>query len=902
MEETVRTHEDGDKASMRVTLNDQPGEFPEGSTILDALRAASIGVPTLCYDPRLQPGGACRLCVVSVRGWERPVPACSTPLARGMEIETHTPDLEEGRRATLQLLARKYPREALQQFPEKEFHRYLRAYGLDKEALGRADPCLQDDSHPYIHVDMSQCIYCYRCVRICAEVQGQFVWHVLNRGDATRILPDSGTTLRESSCVSCGACVDACPSGALEDKTLLLAGVPTEWTKTTCPYCGTGCEMRVGTREQRIVTVRPALEAPVSKGHLCVKGRYAFAFIDAEDRMTRPMIREQAAWRNVTWDEAVQFVATRFRKILERHGPESVGVLGSARATNEENYVTQKFARVVLGTNNVDCCARVCHAPTATGMQRILGTGAATNSFDDIEKARALLVCGANPTENHPIVGARIKQAALRGTKLLVIDPRRIELARYATIHLPLRAGTNVPLLNAMACTIVEERLYDEQFVRERISEWEGFQEFIRAWTPERAAELSGVEAWKIREAAQLYATSQPAMCIHGLGLTEHVQGTDGVMCLVNLALLTGNIGKPGSGVDPLRGQNNVQGSAHMGCEPGHLTGYVSIEKGRELFESVWHAALPSRPGLNMIEMMDRAAEGRLKALWAIGYDILLTNPNSAETRRALESVELLIVQDMFLNETAREFGTVFLPVASSFEKGGTFMNAERRIQMVRPALSPRGEARTDWEIVCDVARAMGKGELFAFGSAEEIWNEVRQVWKGGQGISYARMEQAGVQWPCPAEDHPGTEVLHAETFAGNRRAALRRVEFDPTPETTTPEFPFLLTSGRTLYQFNAGTMTLRTANSALHPADFLDVSPDDAARLELGNGQPVRIRSRYGETVLPLRIHPGVKPGELFATFHTAAVFLNRVTGPHRDLDTLTPEYKVTAVRIERL
>jgi len=886
---------------LRVTLNGQAGEFPEGATVLDALRAASIAVPTLCHDPRLKPGGACRLCVVSVKGWPRPVPACSTPLAGGMEIETHTPDLEEGRRASLQLLARDYPREALRQFPEKEFHRYLRAYGLEEEAVGQLEASLRDDSHPYIHVDMSQCIYCYRCVRICAEVQGQFVWKVLNRGEATRILPDSGTTLRESSCVSCGACVDACPSGALEDKTLLLHGVPTEWVKTTCPYCGTGCEMRVGTRDQRIVTVRPALEAPVSKGHLCVKGRYAFAFNHAEDRMTRPMIRERGEWRTVSWDDAVRFVAARFREILERYGPQSVGVLGSARATNEENYVAQKFARVVLGTNNVDCCARVCHAPSAAGMKLILGTGAATNSFDDIEKARALLVCGANPTENHPIVGARVKEAALRGASLIVIDPRRIELARYADIHLPLRPGTNVPLLNAMACAIVEERLYDEPFVQERIAEWEEFQEFIRAWTPERAAELTGVEAGKIRAAARLYATSQPAMCIHGLGLTEHGQGTEGVMCLVNLALLTGNMGKRGSGINPLRGQNNVQGSAHMGCEPSHLTGYVPLENGRALFESVWRAPLPSRPGMNMIEMMDAAAEGRLKALWAIGYDILLTNPNSEMTRRALESVELVIVQDMFLNETAREFATVFLPVASSFEKEGTFMNAERRIQKVRQALDPPGEARTDWEIVCDVARAMGKGEFFAFGSAEEIWNEVRQVWKAGQGISYARMEQNGVQWPCPAEDHPGTEVLHAETFAGNRRAALRRVEFRPTAETTSPEFPFLLTSGRTLYQFNAGTMTLRTANTVLHPADFLDVSPDDAARLALVNGERVRIRSRYGETVLPLRIHPGVKPGELFATFHTAAVFLNRVTGPHRDGYTLTPEYKVTAVRIEK-
>ena len=890
---------------LSATLNGHPREFPDGITILEALRAASMEVPTLCHDPRLKPAGACRLCVVAVKGLGHPVTSCSTPLETGMEIETHTPDLEESRRAVLGLLARDYPPAPVGQFPDKEFHRYLRAYGLEGELRGRPDASLLDDSHPYIRVDMSQCIYCYRCVRICEEVQGQFVWRVLNRGDATRILPDSGTTLRASSCVSCGACVDTCPSGALEDKTLLLHGVPTEWVKTTCPYCGTGCEMRVGTRDSRIVTVKPALEAPVSKGHLCVKGRYAFEFTHARDRIIRPMIREQGAWRTVSWDEAVRFVATRLREVLERHGSESVGVLGSARATNEENYVAQKFSRLVLGTNNVDCCARVCHAPSATGMKWMLGTGAATNSFDDIEKARMLMVCGANPTENHPIVGARIKEAALRGAFLIVIDPRRIELARYAAVHLPLRPGTNVPLLHAMACVIVEEYLYDEAFVQERVAEWEEFREFIRTWTPERAADLCGVDEARIREAARLYASSKPAMCFHGLGMTEHIQGTEGVMCLVNLALLTGNLGKPGSGVNPLRGQNNVQGAAHMGCEPGHLTGYVPLEEARERFQAVWRAPLPVRPGMNLMQMMDAAAEGRLKALWAIGYDILLTNPNMEVTRRALASLELVIVQDLFLTETAREFATVFLPVASPFEKDGTFMNAERRIQRVRKALDPVGESKTDWEILCEVARAMGRGELFSFNSAEEIWEEIRQVWKVGQGISYERLERAGLQWPCPApsstEDHSGTQVLHAETFAGKRRAALRRVEFHPTAETTTPEFPFLLTTGRTLYQFNAGTMTLRTANIALHPADFLDISPDDAARLALQTGEQVRIRSRYGEAVLPLRIHPGVKTGELFATFHTTLASLNRVTGPHRDRHTLTPEYKVTAVRIEK-
>jgi formate dehydrogenase major subunit len=698
-------------------------------------------------------------------------------------IETHAPELENTRRTLLRELIQHYPPEAAQHFPEKNFHRWLRHYGIENECAGEPDEELTDDAHPYIHVDLSQCITCYRCVRICAEVQGQFVWRAENRGAETRIAPDSGTTLRASSCVSCGACVDTCPTGALEDKSLLDYGAPNAWTRTTCPYCGTGCELNVGTRDERIVTIRPVMDAPVSKGHLCVKGRYAYDFVYAADRVTTPMIRVDGLWKNVTWDEAITFTAEKLKSVSEKHGPDSVGVLGSARATNEENYLAQKFARLVVGTNNVDCCARVCHAPTAAAMKLMLGTGAATNSFDDIEQARTILVCGCNPTENHPIIGARIKQAAIKGARLIVIDPRRIELCDYADLHLPLRPGTNVPLLNAMACAVIEENLCDEKFVRERVNELEAFREFIQQYAPEKVAEACGVDAALIRQAARLYATSKPALSVHGLGMTEHTQGTEGVMALVNLALLAGNIGRAGAGVNPLRGQNNVQGSAHMGCEPGNLTGFVSIAAGRELFEQQWQAPLPMARGLNLMQMLDAAGEGKLKALWAIGYDLLLTNADANATRQALSHLELVIVQDMFLNETAREFGTVFLPAASSFEKDGAFMNAERRLQRVRKVIEPVGAAKSDQEIICEIVRAMGHSDQFAFNSAEAVWNEVRSVWRAGSGISYARIEQAGLQWPCPSETHPGTTMPHAETFPTGKRAALRRIEYHATPE-----------------------------------------------------------------------------------------------------------------------
>lgn len=885
---------------LRVTINRKPYELDEGKSILSVLRAIGIDLPTLCYDERLEPYGGCRLCIVHLEGSPRPVTACNTSVSDGMVIETHTRELEDLRRTLLKLLAHHYPLDAVTRFPHKEFHRYLRDYGLEAECANAGDVALLDDSHPYLHVDMSQCVYCYRCVRVCDEVQGQFVWQVWNRGDQTRIRPDSGTTLFESSCVSCGACANTCPTGALEDKSVLANGVPTAWKKTTCPYCGTGCEMNVGIRENRIVQIKPVLEAPVSRGHLCVKGRYAFDFVHAEDRITEPMIRDQSGWHRASWEEAIAFTASELKRILDDTGPDSIGVLGSARATNEENYLAQKFARVVMGTNNVDCCARVCHGPTAAAMKVMLGTGAATNSFDDIELARTILVCGANTTENHPIVGARIKQAKLAGVNLFVIDPRRIELADYADVHLQLRPGTNVPLLNAIAQVIVEEQLVDSAFINERVAEWQEFRDFIKQWTPERAEAICGVEAELIRAAARLYACAKPAMSFHGLGVTEHTQGTEGVMCLVNLALLTGNIGKPGTGINPLRGQNNVQGSAHMGCEPNNLTGYVSIEDGRSLFESVWGAPVPATTGLNLMQMMDSAGTGELKALWAIGYDILLTDPNASATRQALTALELIIVQDMFMNETAREFGSVFFPAASSFEKIGTFMNAERRVQMVREVIAPIGLSKPDWEIICLVARAMSKGQFFQFNSPEEIWSEVRKLWKAGSGLSYARLEDGGLQWPCTSEDHPGTQILHTETFPIGKRAGLRLIDYRATSETTNKEFPFMLNTGRSLYQFNAGTMTMRTANRVLRATDTLDIAPEDADRLGLKAGAQVRVKSSYGEAVLPVRISKSVRAGELFSTFNDPSVLLNMVTGPNRDGYVDTPEYKITAVRIE--
>lgn len=884
---------------LRLRVNGTPQSCAEGTTLLAHLRATGTPVPTLCDDSRLAPVGGCRMCLVEIDGCERPVAVCTTHAVDGMTIRTHTEQLEQLRRTQLRLLARQHPALPRDGEPTSVFHRLVRLYGIE-DALGAAPREARiDDSHPCIHVDMARCIDCFRCVRICEEVAGRFVWRAWNRGDRTEIAPAFGVPLAESDCVSCGACVDTCPSGAILDKSALATPAATDEVRTTCPYCGTGCEMLVGRRDERLVSVRPALDAPVNRGHLCVKGRYGWDFVHADDRVTEPMIRRGASWTAVSWPEAIAFVAQRFTEIAEKHGPDAIGVLGSARATNEENYVAQKFARVVLGTNNVDCCARVCHAPTAAGMKMMLGTGAATNSFDDSEDARLIMICGANPTENHPIVGDRVRQAALRGAELIVIDPRRIELTAQARRHLQLRPGTNVPLLNALAYVIVEEALFDPAAIA-HVDNWDEFRAFIVAYSPERVADVCGVAADAIRDVARRYATVKPAMCIHGLGVTEHVQGTDGVMCLVNLAILTGNLGVRGSGVNPLRGQNNVQGSAHMGCEPASLTGGVALAEHRPRFEAAWKTPIPERKGRNLMEMIDAAAAGELRALWAMGYDVAMTNPQARATIAALAKLDLVVVQDLFMTETARLVGSVFLPACSSFEKDGTFMNSERRIQRVRKVIEPRGTSRSDWEIVCDVARAMGRGEQFAFRSAEDIWNEIRGVWPAGAGITYRRLESGGLQWPCPTEDHPGTRVLHEGIFAGERRLSLRTIDYRPTAETTSAEFPLLLVTGRALYQFNAGTMTGRSKTAAFQPQDALRISPADAERLNIADGQTVRVRSRYGEVALSARVVHTVCEGEVFATFQSPERQVNNVTGPHRDSVTSTPEYKVTAVCVE--
>jgi formate dehydrogenase major subunit len=880
---------------VRMRMNGREVLAPEGTTLLALCEREAVPVPTLCSDPRLKPASACRLCEVEVLGEPRPLCACATEVREGMEVLTHTPELEAFRRTMLERYASHVPAGDPSRLEGKPFRALLDAYGV--EPAGERRPELRLPDHPYLDVDLSWCVACGRCVRICQEVQGQDIWTFAGRGADVRPVPQLSADLMDSGCVSCGACADACPTGAIEDVSRLAHGLPERWVRTTCPYCGTGCEMLVGVKGGRITEIRPALDAPVNRGHLCVKGRYGFGFTDAPDRITVPMVRRDGGWLEVSWDEALDTAAEALRRAEGK-----AGVLASSRVTNEENYLAQKFARIALRTHNVDCCARVCHAPSAAGLGQIFGTGAATNSFADVERAGLILVVGANPTENHPIVGARVRQRARAGTPLIVIDPRRTELAALAEIHLAPHPGTNLPLFLAMARVILDEGLADAAFLEARAEGLEAFAAAALEWTPGRAARICGVPEADLRAAAIRYATVKPAMCLHGLGVTEHIQGTDGVTALAALALLTGNVGLPGAGVNPLRGQNNVQGSAQMGCEPSRLTGYQKLAEARATHEAVWGAALPLEPGLTAMGMVDAAGEGRLKALVVIGYDPLMSHPNAEATAEDLHGLDDLIVVDLFMTETAKAFGTVFLPAAGPFEKEGTFMNGERRVQRVREVLPPRGSSRTDLEILCGLAERLGAGEHFRFEDSASVWEEARRTWSAIAGISHARLDrEGGIQWPCPSEDHPGTSVLHRDGFPGGGKAALRPLAWIPSREAVDEDYPFLLNTGRGLFHFNAATMTGRSRNRELCPDDRLELHPLDAARLGVGEGDAVHVRSRHGAFTLRAQLTENVRPGEPFATFQAVEAYVNQATGTGRDAVTGTPEYKVTAVSLRR-
>jgi formate dehydrogenase major subunit len=886
---------------VRVTVNGAHVEVAETATVLEAARAGGARVPTLCHDDRLSPAGGCRVCLVNVDG-QGVVAACVTAAHDGQVIHTGDRQVVAMARQVLELTVERLPRSALTRPTE------LAALCADLGVgAGQFAPTGRglggDDSHPYVRLDRDLCIACGRCVRMCDDVQGTFALTLTQRGADTVVAPGSGTW-SESACVACGGCVDTCPTGAISQANSSAVDTLVVPVRTTCGYCGVGCALDVHTGAGEVAQITPALDGAVNRGHACVKGRFAYGFVRSPERLTTPLVRVGDRLEPASWDRALAVVGDGLRRIISSWGPDAVAAISSARSTNEENYLAQKFMRTVVGTNNIDNCSRICHAPSAAGLTAAFGLAGGTNPADDIEDADCFLLAGCNPTEAHPVIGARIMQRVLAGARLVVIDPRRTALARLADVHLRVRPGSNVAVFNGIARLMLEEGWVDHAFLTERADGLAGLCEVLAWFTPERVADLSGVPTDALWEAARCYGTATAPSIIYGLGVTEHAHGTDGVRTLSNLAILRGAVGTTrGGGVNPLRGQNNVQGASDMGALPDLLPGYQRLTdpEVRSRFVAAWGTDLPARPGLRIPDMFEAALSGRLKALYVIGENIVQTDPDSARVRAALQACELVICQEIFLTDTAR-LADVVLPSASFLEKDGTFVNFDRRFQRVRAALPAPGEARTDFAVLHAVAKAIG-GDLGCPTPAQAL-DECARLAPLFAGISHQRIDREGyLHWPCPSPDGPGHARPYEHDFATpNGRAQLAARPWLPPGEQLDREFPYLLITGRRLTHYNAGTMTRRTPNLILQPRESLDLHPDDGTRLGLSDGDTVEITSRRGAVVAPVHLTDDVSPGEAFLAFHFPDVATNLLTSDAVDETTSCPEYKITAVQLRRL
>lgn len=902
-----------------TTIDARPVEPVDGQTILQAAADIGIEIPTLCHTTGLAPEGGCRMCLVEVEGSARPVAACHTPIMPGMTVRTTTPALTTLRRGLLELMLSEHaPGTFAASDPGTHFEQLLAQFGVSDAATdfagfesgaqtsslvapGPAHSMSLDATHPYLRYDRTLCINCRQCLNTCEQIQGQFVYGIEGRGGQSRLIFGPTERFTDSPCVACGACVDHCPTGAIGDCDRSSANVANRSVETTCSYCGVGCRLRVECDDESVLRIDGVSSATVNRGHLCIKGRYAHEYLRSDDRLTTPLLRDGDSFRAISWADAITWAANRLTALRDRHGPDSLGVLTSARSTNEAAYLLQKLFRTAIGTNNVDCCARVCHASTAVALHRTTGTAAGSASFEDIERARCIVVVGSNATEAHPVIGARIKQAALRSTPLMVIDPRRIELVDFARLHLPVRPGTNVPLFNAIAKLLIEEKLIDEAYVASRCEGFDELAAFLKRHSLEDLSRPTGVGTEDIRHATRFMGNSKPVLFVHGIGLSELTQGTEAVMALINLGMLTGSIGRVGAGMLPLRGQNNVQGNVDMGATPSRVTGDQRLDDPtvRERLAAVWGKAPPPHPGLKLPDMLDAAAKGELRGLWVQGLDLAQSMNRELHTLAALKRLELLIVQDIFFCETCRH-AHLILPAAAGLEQEGTFTNAERRIQLVRPVLPPPGEARQEWRIVADVARALG--EDWKCASAADVMDEIARVAPASfGGVSHARLSGNGLQWPCPAPDHPGTATVHTSGFVRGR-GRLSALEFAPSPEQTNETYPYLLITGRRLEHFNVGTMTRRTANQTLVEEDELEMHPGDAARECVAEGEIVEITTRWGAARVRVRHSTRVQPGMLFLTFHQPQTHANSLTSPYVDPKSGCPEYKLTAASICRM
>ncbi len=903
---------------MKAYINNTAYDIKKNETILEFVRRieSKDTIPTMCQDDRLENFGSCRVCSVEVArekdGSTKVVASCHSPVFENAFIYPNTEKIKRLRKNIVELVLSDYPSDKVFQVDGKkptEFQQTIDQIGIPnvRYPLGENHLEIEKDlSHPYIKSDLSQCINCYRCVRACEEIQGEMVLGMSGRGFATNIIKGFDMNFDVSECVSCGACVQTCPTEALTDKFDTKSLLAENITRTTCTYCGVGCQLDVSTINGEIRGIQAPVTAEVNAGHTCLKGRFAFQFYNHPDRLTDPLIKRNGKFEVATWDEAYDLISAKLLKVRNEYGVDAIGCISSSRATNEENYLMQKMTRVALNTNNIDGCARVCHAPTAYGMQQAFGTGAATNSIEDLDKTDCIFLFGANPTEAHPVTGAKIKQMFMQGVTSIVVDPVKTKLANLAKYHLQLRPGTNVAILNMLSHYIIKEDLVNVDFIKKYTEEYKKFKEHVLDLNMDELEILTGVSKELVKEAAIAYAGSSNAMEFHGLGVTEHFQGSKTVMLLSNLAMMTGNIGRNGVGLNPLRGQNNVQGAADMGVQPHQGAGYMDVnDKTFQDYYAVKYGIekMPDKEGLKIPEMLDAAINGKFKALWIMGEDTLMTDPNTHHIRKAMEQLDILVVQELFMSATA-EMADVVLPACSYFEKNGTFTNGERRVQRVNKIVEPIGNSKSDGQIIIDMMYKLGyeqpTGKIY---DASKLLVEIADVIPFMKGITWEGLGENGLQWPVN-EDGEDTQILHLEGKFKRGKGKFHHFDFEETPELVEHrnKYPYILTTARQLEHYNAGTMTRRTDNQEISPMDYLEINPLDAAEKDINANDHVRIFSDRGSVEIPVKLTYLVKPGVVRTTFHQPEIFINMITGNVGDEYTLTPEYKVVAVDFEKI
>ncbi|MFM8701805.1 MAG: formate dehydrogenase subunit alpha [Hyphomicrobiales bacterium] len=900
--------------TVTLTIDGVSVSVPAGTSVMAAAMSMGTKIPKLCATDSLEPFGSCRLCLVEIEGRRGTPASCTTPAEEGMIVRTQSDTLHTLRKGVMELYISDHPLDCLtcsangdcelQDMAGAVGLREVR-YGYDGENHLRD---AKDTSNPYFTYDASKCIVCNRCVRACEDVQGTFALTITGRGFDSRVAAGP-TDFLGSECVSCGACVQACPTATLMEKTVIQMGQPDHSKVTTCAYCGVGCSFKAEMQGDKVVRMVPYKDGKANEGHSCVKGRFAWGYAGHKDRITKPMIREKITdpWREVTWEEAIGRAASEFKRIQSDYGRDSVGAITSSRCTNEEVFLVQKLVRAAFRNNNVDTCARVCHSPTGYGLSKTFGTSAGTQDFKSVAESDVVLVIGANPTDGHPVFASRLKKRLRAGAQLIVADPRRIDLVKSPHIkaahHLPLKPGTNVALINSIAHVVVTEGLVDEDFVRERceLVEFERWARFVAEErnSPETMEAFTGVPADEVRKAARLFATGGNGAIYYGLGVTEHSQGSTTVMAMANLAMATGNIGRNGVGVNPLRGQNNVQGACDMGSFPHELSGYrhVSDDATRDMFQNLWGVELSNEQGFRIPNMLDEAVGGNFKGILIQGEDIAQSDPNTKHVTAGLEAMECVVIQDLFLNETAK-YAHVFLPGSSFLEKDGTFTNAERRISRVRKVMEPKS-GKSEWQATIDLAAALGY-EMH-YNHPSEIMDEIARLTPTFKGVSYAKIEELGsVQWPCNDKAPLGTPIMHIDRFVRGK-GQFMITEYVPTEEKQGPRFPLLLTTGRILSQYNVGAQTRRTDNNVWHTEDVLEIHPFDAENRGINNGDLVSLNSRSGEISLRAEVTERVQPGVVYTTFHHARTGANVITTDFSDWATNCPEYKVTAVEVRR-